>query len=105
LAQLTDDERRVAVVYHLATPVLAGTKLEVPQAAITVPWDAELAFVDREPLANWGHSCRHIFINRESGEALSFEARFPPLRRDDHDNWRIAFRASGVPDSALLIPH
>ena len=63
-----------------------------------------MAFIDREPTANWGHSCRNILVNLKSGETLSIEARFPPFQRGENDHWRIVFRASGVPDTALLAP-
>jgi hypothetical protein len=104
VSQLTSTEREHGVAYVLEELVSRGTTLEFPRSSIPVPWDARLAFVDREPLANWGHSCRYILIDRATGAVLSIEARFPPFRRDDERRWRVVFRATGLPDSAVAVP-
>lgn len=103
-AQLTPEEREKSVVYELSNSIPGGTTLEFPQCTIPVPWDAMLAFVDRQPLANWGHSSRYILVNCTNGETMSIEARFPPFRRDDERRWRVAYQAPTVPDTALAIP-
>jgi hypothetical protein len=103
-AQLTPEEREKGVAYTLLSPVASGTTLEFPRCTIRVPWDAMLAFVDRQPLANWGHSCRYILINSQSGVTTSIEARFPPFRRDDERRWRVVYQAPTVPDTALAVP-
>lgn len=102
--QLTREERRDGVAYLAATPVKARTVLNFPQTNIEVPWDAAVAFVDREPLANWGHSARYVLINRETGAIISVEARFPPFRRDDPLRWSVVYQARSVPDAALAVP-
>jgi len=103
-AQLTSPERAGGVVYALIDPVPSRTKLQFPHVTIEVPWEALLAFVDRDPSANWGHSCRYLLVNRATGEVRSTEARFPPFRREDLRRWRVVFQALGVPDSALAVP-
>jgi hypothetical protein len=103
-AQITEAEREHGVVYELLNYVDSGTTLEFPQCTIHVPWDALLAFVDRQPLANWGHSARYILINSSTGEPMSVEARLPPFRQGDKRRWRVAYQASGVPDTALAVP-
>ena len=103
-AQLTQAEREKGVVYELEGAVSSGMTLDFPQCPIRVPWDAMLAFVDRQPLANWGHSCRYILINCQTGETASIEGRFPPFRRDDERRWRVGYQAPTVPDSALAVP-
>ncbi len=102
-AQLTLRERSRAVAYLLSVPQAAGTRFEAA-GGIVIPWDCHVAFVDAEPTANWGHACRYILINRTTGETRSIDARFPPFHRGDHQHWRIAYRAAGVPDTALLTP-
>jgi hypothetical protein len=104
VAQLTSAERERGIAYLLEETVPSGATLEFPKCSIPVPWEARVAFVDREPLANWGHSCRYILIDRATGEALSVEARFPPFRRDGERRWRVVYRAPGVPDKALEAP-
>ncbi len=102
--QLTPAERASGVAYLSTIAVPAGTKLQVLSVPVEVQWAAYRAFVDREPSANWGHSCRHIFINLMTRETLSIEERFPPIHRGEEDHWRIAYRAPGVSDKFLLVP-
>ena len=102
--QLTPQERRNGVAYVAGTPAKAQSTLYFPQATIPVPWDATVAFVDREPLANWGHSARYILVNRETGAVISVETRFPPFRSDDPLHWSVVYRAPSVPDAAIAVP-
>jgi hypothetical protein len=104
LAQLTPDEIDHGVVYVAMTPIAAEPRLELPRMAIAVPWEALLAFIDRDPMANWGHACRYSLINRESGEVQSFEAQFPPFHRDEERRWRVAYKAPSVPSAVLAAP-
>ncbi len=99
--KLSAGELDHGVVYLSLSDVSGGSKLEFPQISISVPWDARLAFVDREPLANYSHSCRYLLIKVGDEETLSFEARFPPFRQGDERLWRVVYKASGVPDSVL----
>jgi hypothetical protein len=92
------------VVYVCTDPVDEGARLNYAHREIRVPWEALLAFVDREPLANWGHSCRYILVKRENGEISSVEARFPPFHSEDGRRWRVFYQAPGVPDAALAVP-
>ena len=100
-SRLTQDELDHAVAYAADTPVEAGTVLEFPHVVLSVPWEAVLAFVDREPLANWGHSSRYLLLRRGADEVLSEEARFPPFGSDVRLNWRVVYKAPGTPDTAL----
>lgn len=102
--QLTREERGGGVAYLAATPIKARTVLNFPQTRIEAPWDAAIAFVDRQPLANWGHPARYILINRETGDVVSVEARLPPFRRDDPLHWSVVYQARSVPDTALAVP-
>jgi len=104
MAQLTPSERAGGVVYVFADPIPSGSNLQFPHVSLEVPWVALLAFIDRDPRANWGHSCRYILINRKTGEVRSTEARFPPFRHEELRRWRVAYRAPGVPDAVLAIP-
>jgi hypothetical protein len=103
-AQLNRAEREKGVVYLSTEPVKTGARLDFPQCQIEVPWDAILAFVDREPTANWGHSARYILVNRDTGDTQSFEARFPPFQRGDARRWSLFYQARGVPDKFLAVP-
>jgi hypothetical protein len=103
-AQLTPAERACSLVYAFADPVPAGTELRFPHIKFKVPWEALLAFVDREPQANWGHSCRYLLLDRETGQVLSKEARFPPFRQEELRRWKVSYQAPGIPDSLIAIP-
>jgi hypothetical protein len=62
-----------------------------------------LAFVDREPLANWGHPCRFVLIDGDTGEITTLEARFPPFGSILVGKWEVVSRAPSVPISAIAI--
>jgi hypothetical protein len=101
MSRLTLDELDQAVVYAADKPVAAGAVLAFPHLELPVPWDAMLAFVDREPLANWGHSSRYLLVRRGGDEELSMEARLPPFGSDVQLNWLVIYKARGMPDTAL----
>jgi hypothetical protein len=97
------DELNHGAAYAAEAPIPVGERLRFSRIMIDVPWPAHLGFVDREPQANWGHPCRYILINRETGELASFEARFPPFNTGIDLHWRVVYKARGVPDSALAV--
>jgi hypothetical protein len=97
---LTHSERDASVVYFANKEVAAATALSFPRVSITAPWDALPAFVDRDPRANWSHSCRYILISRETGETISFEAQLPPFGQGDFQ-WRVIYKAASVPEAVL----
>ena len=100
-SRLTQDELDHAVAYAADQPAEAGAVLEFPHLVLSVPWEAVLAFVDREPLANWGHSSRYLLMRRGGDEEMSVEARFPPFGSGVQLNWRVVYKAPGMPDTAL----
>jgi hypothetical protein len=101
---LSDDEREHGVAYVASGLLSSGTRLEFPRLSIEMPWEAVVAFVDREPLANWGHPARYLLVQPDSGEVRSIEARFPPFGADTTLHWLVAYQAPGVPDTALAVP-
>jgi hypothetical protein len=103
-AQLSPSELGNSIVYLLTTQVAKGSTLEFPQVSITAPWQARVAFIDLDPLANFGHACRYVLINPGTGETKSVDARFPPFRSGAEDRWQVVYKAPGVPDSALAAP-
>lgn len=101
--QLTSAERDGGVVYATANSIPRGTALQLPDRTIHVPADALLAFVDRDPLANWGHPCRYVLVEAATGRMTSIEARFPPFSANIAAKWTVVHQASSVPDSALAV--
>jgi hypothetical protein len=102
LEQLTTEERNSGVLYVATEAIRAGTRLEFPKTKIEVKWDALLAFVDRDPMANWSHSCRYLLLNLETHAVESFEATLPPFSNKSL-NWRVAYKAPSVPDALLAV--
>jgi hypothetical protein len=98
---LTPQELGHGVVYLAEDPVEAGASLTFPGVSFEAPWDALLAFVDRQPLANWAHSCRYVLVNPDSGSLRSIEARFPPFGPEASIRWRVVYQARSVPDAVI----
>jgi hypothetical protein len=103
-AELTPKEREGCVAYAVDQPLEPGKRLEFPGLSIDVPWDSFLAFINRDPMANWGHGARYVLINREGGEIQSFEVRFPPFGKGGELHWRVVYKAPSLPDAAVEIP-
>jgi hypothetical protein len=100
---LTPEERDACAVYAADQPVASGATLRFAQTTFTAPWDAVLAFVDRDPMANWGHSCRYILIHPETGEVQSVEARTPPFVEKGF-TWRVVYKSASIPEAVLAHP-
>jgi hypothetical protein len=101
LGELKEPEREGAVIYLTVEPLSAGEVVNVPGLEIQVPWDAMLAFVDREPMANWTHSSRYVLLSRQTGEVASIEARLPPFGAAARRQWRVVRKPPSVPDGVL----
>lgn len=106
LAHLPPVERANGVVYaaEAEKPFPAGTQFQFPGIVVKVPADAYLAFIDRQPTANWGHAARYLLVGCESGKTWSFETRLPPFQPGGDLRWRVVYQALSVPDSAVAIP-
>jgi hypothetical protein len=101
---LTEDERTNGVVYAVANPVKAGTRLALPGLTLTIDRDTFLAFVDRQPLANWGHPARYILIEGDTGDTRSEETRLPPFQAGSSLVWQLVYKAPTVPDNVIHCP-
>jgi hypothetical protein len=104
LAALTPEEREEAAVYAANESASAGTVLRFARTAITAPRESFLGFVDRDPMANWGHSSRYVVISCETGEIQSFEAQTPPFD-EEGAIWHVVYKAASVPEAVLARPH
>ena len=102
LGDLTPYEVAHSLVYAADMPIEAGIRLKFPRISIDVPWTAFIVFVDRDPTANWSHSSRYVLINRETGEAKSFEAKFPPFGPNKQMHWRVLYKGPSVPSGAIV---
>ena len=56
----------------------ANTTMEAGASIITSPGtESWLFFVDEDPLANWGHDCRYVFVDM-NGKISSYKKSMPP---------------------------
>jgi hypothetical protein len=102
--QLTPLERDGGVVYIFSSILNEGVKLDYPSVLIEVPWPrAALAFVDRDPRANWSHSSRYMLVNLDTGSTRSYEAKFPPFQPGQSHKWRLLYKAPAVPAALVMI--
>lgn len=100
LETLSEEERSRAVVYVDDRVLEPGAEIEIDGGRVRVDAPTVLAFVDLEPGVNWGHRCRYVLVDRESG-TRTVEAEFPPFLRAAVPGLRVAYRAPGVPDWAV----
>lgn len=103
-SHLTRQELESGVAYAAAEAIPSGAVLNFPNVELKVPWNAVLIFVDRQPLANWGHSSRYLLVRRSGEETLSVEARLPPFASEAPLRWKVVHQAPTVPDTALAVP-
>jgi hypothetical protein len=75
-----------------------GEELEVDGGRVEVDAPTLVAFVDLEPGVNWGHRCRYLLLDRDSGDVRAIDAQFPPFLRGMPPGLRVVYRAPGVPD-------
>ncbi len=103
---LTVEERANGVAYAAVTdkPFVAGDRLQFPGTEVEVKADSWLAFIDRVPMANWGHPARYLLVSYESDQTWSFETRLPPFQTHGDLQWRAVYKAPSVPDAAVASP-
>ena len=101
--QLTRKELDSCVIYVADGPLASGTRLVFPQLSLVLPWDGFVAFVDLEPMANWGHACRYVLMHPETGESKAVNAQLPPFSNRQY-RWRVFYQAPSVADAILAVP-
>lgn len=101
-SQFTTAERDHGVAYISTETARTGSALRFPGVSIDVAGDALLAFIDSDPMANWGHASRYVTIDRQSGEVRSFNSQFPPFSQGA-DGWWVFHKAPSVPDALLAV--
>ena len=104
LGALDDHEREAAVVYRATEPLEAGEKANVPGLDVAAARRSLLAFVDREPSANWSHSSRYLMVDLETGALTSVEARLPPFGPASERHWALVHKGQSVPEGVVQLP-
>ena len=65
-------------VYVDPKPVKAGTTIESWRSSIELPRkEGWFFFIDDNPMANWAHPCRYVFVDL-AGKITLYEATMPP---------------------------
>lgn len=58
----------------------ADSSIKLLSSQLTTPsYDSWVFFIDDNPLANWGHSCRYVFVNTETGKIEVKTSNMPPF--------------------------
>ncbi len=91
------EELRSSIVYYDEQVLPANMEIEIDKQKFIMPWAGVVAFVDLEPKVNWGHACRYLFVNIETGEIRAMKARFPPFLRGYSDTLRVIKRYGASP--------
>ena len=96
VASLAEDERPHAIVYADDRVVEDGDEIVIDGGRVQVD-----AFVDLEPGVNWGHRCRYLLLDRETGELRAVDAQFPPFMRGASSGLRVVYQGAEAPDWAI----
>jgi hypothetical protein len=102
ISSLSDEELQGCLVYAGARSLRKGEILQLPGVRVEATVTSYLAFIDRQPAANWGHPARYVIVPQQGGEAQIIEARLPPFQSGSRLNWRLVYQGTNVPDA--LVP-
>lgn len=62
-------------------------------------------FVDEQPLANWGHRCKYVFVNRQNASYVVRDMYMPPREpKELQIHNMVAIPGPQYPDSLILFP-
>jgi hypothetical protein len=100
-SSLGADRLADAIIYLDGNPVRAGQRVQVGDALIEAPWDAQIAFVDLEPKANWGHGCCYLAIRQDGDEVIQVAAHMPPFLKAEKSTFRLLWRGPLAPEWAV----
>jgi hypothetical protein len=100
-AGLTGDERERAVVY-LNDGLMPAGNANVSGRDIVADHPYILAFVDREPGANWMHPCRYLLIDPANNKIVSIDGDRPPAFGMLPQGWRIVAHPAGLEGWKLM---
>jgi hypothetical protein len=101
IAALSSTERESSVVYLDERHFPAGSVIEIDGEEKQLFSPVMVAFVDLKPEANWGHDCRYLFVDPETGELQTAVAQFPPFLRDVPETLQVIWKGAGVPEWAV----
>jgi hypothetical protein len=101
IKSLSDEERETSVIYLDQRIFEEDTAIEIAGVESQLSKATMIAFVDLDPMANWGHACRYVLVDPEGGDLVSADAQFPPFMRDYPPTLRVIWVGENVPDWAV----
>lgn len=105
LAQVPEARRAQPVVYLDPAVKAAGSEIEIDYKKVQLEAPTIVGFIDLEPEMNWGHPCRYVLVNPESGQHREIDAHFPPFLRASPPDLIVLFKGDEVPDWAVNKPN
>lgn len=91
-------------IYLNGNPIPAGAKVQAGDGFFEMPWDGHVLFVDLEPKANWGHSCKYLAIQQDGDDHIEMLAQMPPfLQSDDPTLYRLLWRGPLAPEWTTFV--
>lgn len=104
IAQAPADDRAASVIYLDERILPAGAELEIDYKKTRLDSPAAVGFIDLQPEMNWGHECRYVLVDPESGTSRTIDAHFPPFLRGTPPTLRVLWKGEHVPDWAVQTP-
>lgn len=101
VSHLTDEERKRSAVY-LNGDLSAPGVTKIGGRQMEINYSYFLVFIDRNPGANWMHSCRYLLINSDNMQVISIESDRPPLFGILPSSWQLVLRSPGLEDWQLI---
>lgn len=95
------DQLAYCIVYLDRNPWHAGERKHLGDVLIDVPWNANIAFVDLEPKANWGHKCSYLAIRQDADDIIQVAAQMPPFLKPEISTFRLLWRGPHAPEWAV----
>jgi hypothetical protein len=101
VANLTDKERERSAAY-LNEKIFDAGSATIGGQQIKVHHSYVVAFIDRNPGANWMHPCRYLLIDPADQTVMSVDGMRPPVFGALPSSWRLVARTPGLEDWQLI---
>jgi len=102
LQTMTESLRTRAVFYIDEATYPKGAEFVVGRNHYLMSSDTIMVFIDEEPGKNWGHNCRYLFFDVDSGEVREIREQFPPSLTRIAKTFKVIWKPSEIPDWAVL---
>jgi hypothetical protein len=89
-------------IVYLCLSIIPEGRISFPRISIEVSRASYLAFIDLDPLANWGHPTRYLLVEKETGKRKVIDAEFPPLGSNNKMKWDLLYKSQSIPDQAVM---